>query len=99
MTQETNSSHEMKDAVSEESKDFEKDPENCDHPEEQIENVAHVGAGIRPRCSVCGFNFMVIGEHERVVAEGEYFESADFKCYDCERVGKSAGTLSCKPCI
>lgn len=77
---------------------FKKHPDECNHPEEQIEKVTDVEAGSRPRCSICGFNFVVIGSHERVMMQGEYIKETDFKCLSCDQTAKSLPQMILKAC-
>lgn len=81
-----------------ETEQFNKHPDECNHPEEQIEKVAFVNSGIRPRCSVCGFIFMIICSHERVVVHGDNIEDGMLECLNCERTASTAGRLSRKTC-
>lgn len=78
---------------------FEKHPDECNHPEEQIENVADIrGGSVRPRCSTCGFRFICIGTHERVIIHGDYIEDANYECVICGKTAISAGNMTLKTC-
>lgn len=65
-------------------KQFDVHPDDCPHPESRIETIQFVRSGRTvEQCQACGFEYLIFGDHRRVVVEGEYIDSADLHCDAC----------------
>ena len=80
-------------------RDFPAEPDDCPHPESAIEKVRYLNQGaLRNQCQKCGFNYHVYGDHEMVVVDGEYYDTADFYCADCGLEAGSFNLFFARPC-